>query len=144
MLRGLSPLCIRVHRPSPVGAHAMHVTRPSAAASTPAAAASLLLPQRSSCRLVLNPEIPEIKGGLQDSAATFLYVTYPPGGNAGSRHADPSRFLLLRIPDISLFLARERCIVRFFILFFFFCFGIFYNFSIYQIIYLNTHIYPSF
>ena len=46
MLRGLSPLCIRVHRPSPVGAHAMHVTRSSAAASTPAAAAvpcSLLL-----------------------------------------------------------------------------------------------------
>lgn len=26
MLRGLGPLCIRVHRPSPAGAHATHVT----------------------------------------------------------------------------------------------------------------------
>ena len=55
MLRGLSPLCIRVHRPSPVGAHAMHVTRPSAAAcSTPAAAVpcSLLF---APCSLLLTP-----------------------------------------------------------------------------------------
>lgn len=28
MLRGLSSLCIRVHRPSPAGAHATHVTPP--------------------------------------------------------------------------------------------------------------------
>lgn len=71
MLRGLGPLCIRVHRPSPVGAHAMHVTPPSAAAPRRRllfAPCSLLLARCSSAATILpvgwflTPRSPD-KGG---------------------------------------------------------------------------------